>query len=199
MTYKTAETLLAELQDARAEIVRLTLALGRVGTLFDAIKHGDEDHRAWLKEAIAAHFAGQPVPPARGRGRKEAAYELALGEMRERCAAAADDVYRRWPEGTSSSWECGMQDAGEQIGKAIRALPLPSSTRLDQVKVLVEALQLVEGILAFHEGSESPTHEGGKPVVWINAQGPDGDFQEMLAKVRAALAACSWANQDGGG
>lgn len=26
-------------------------------TLFDAIKHGDEEHRAWLKDAIDKHFA----------------------------------------------------------------------------------------------------------------------------------------------
>ncbi len=26
-------------------------------TLFDAIQHGDEEHRAWLKEAIDVHFA----------------------------------------------------------------------------------------------------------------------------------------------
>jgi hypothetical protein len=34
----------------------------RVTTLFDAIKHGDEDHQTWLKAAIAAHFAGEPKP-----------------------------------------------------------------------------------------------------------------------------------------
>lgn len=32
-------------------------------TLFEAIAHGDAAHRAWLRSAIAAHFAGQPVPP----------------------------------------------------------------------------------------------------------------------------------------
>jgi hypothetical protein len=39
--------------------------------LFDAIAHGDDEHRAWLKEAITAHFAGEPVPPPRGRGTAE--------------------------------------------------------------------------------------------------------------------------------
>jgi len=37
----------------------------RATTLFDAIKHGDEKHQAWLKEAIDAHLSGHPVPPAR--------------------------------------------------------------------------------------------------------------------------------------
>lgn len=33
----------------------------KVETLFDAIKHGDPIHQAWLKDAIEAHFAGKPV------------------------------------------------------------------------------------------------------------------------------------------
>ena len=28
----------------------------KVSTLFDAIAHGDEEHRRWLKEAIDKHF-----------------------------------------------------------------------------------------------------------------------------------------------
>ncbi len=43
----------------------------RVGTLFSAIEHGDDDHRAWLKEAIFAHLAGLPVPPPRGKNKKK--------------------------------------------------------------------------------------------------------------------------------
>jgi hypothetical protein len=35
----------------------------RTETLFAALAHGDEIHRAWLKEAIEAHFAGKPVTP----------------------------------------------------------------------------------------------------------------------------------------
>lgn len=31
----------------------------KVKTLFDAIKHGDERHQLWLKEAINKHFAGE--------------------------------------------------------------------------------------------------------------------------------------------
>lgn len=30
--------------------------------LFEAIEHGDEKHRAWLKAALTAFFAGKPVP-----------------------------------------------------------------------------------------------------------------------------------------
>lgn len=34
----------------------------RIDTLYDAIAHGDEKHRIWLKAAIAAHFGNQPLP-----------------------------------------------------------------------------------------------------------------------------------------
>jgi hypothetical protein len=36
--------------------------------LFDAIAHGDEEHRAWLKEAIEAYFNWKEIPPPRGKG-----------------------------------------------------------------------------------------------------------------------------------
>lgn len=54
----------------------------------------------------------------------------------------------------------------------------------DEVK---DALVFAEQILGFHEGSEEPIHEGGQPVIWINANGHDGDFQTTLQKIRAAL------------
>lgn len=31
--------------------------------LYEKIKHGDEKHRAWLREAIVAHGEGRDVPP----------------------------------------------------------------------------------------------------------------------------------------
>lgn len=30
----------------------------RIKTLFNAIKHGDEEHQKWLREAIDKHFEG---------------------------------------------------------------------------------------------------------------------------------------------
>jgi hypothetical protein len=45
-----------------AEVRALREDKARIATLFAAIKHGDEAHRIWLKEAIEAHFAGLPVP-----------------------------------------------------------------------------------------------------------------------------------------
>lgn len=46
-----------------------------ISTLWDATKHGDEDHRQWLKDAINAHFVGEPVPEPYGKGNKEAEIE----------------------------------------------------------------------------------------------------------------------------
>lgn len=57
----------------------------RVNSLFDAIAHGDEEHRQWLKEAIALHFEGKPVPAPRPSRASEAelvaALRLALDAM----------------------------------------------------------------------------------------------------------------------
>lgn len=35
---------------------------GQRDALFDFVKHGDEKHRAWLREAIDAFYAGLPRP-----------------------------------------------------------------------------------------------------------------------------------------
>lgn len=62
----------------------LRYCLERIDALFDAITHGDDEHRAWLKAAIAAHFDGAAVPPTSGSGRKDAridALESALKEV----------------------------------------------------------------------------------------------------------------------
>ncbi len=53
----------------------------RVATLFDAIQHGDAEHREWLRQAIDAHFAGEPVPEPRGKGRKEARIAVLEGAL----------------------------------------------------------------------------------------------------------------------
>ena len=39
------------------------IAADRIETLYEAIAHGDDIHRAWLKQAIEDHFAGRPVQP----------------------------------------------------------------------------------------------------------------------------------------
>jgi hypothetical protein len=62
-----AETVLAKFEDLiekeREEAIKDAIEYEevvpreKVDTLYDAIAHGDEKHRAWLKEAIEEHFA----------------------------------------------------------------------------------------------------------------------------------------------
>jgi hypothetical protein len=40
--------------------------------LYEALKHGDAEHSAWLYDAIYAYLHDQVVPPVRGSGNKEA-------------------------------------------------------------------------------------------------------------------------------
>jgi len=62
MAEKDALTARLRLSETEKVIDQLGVTVERVATLFDAIAHGDADHRSWLKGAIAAHFAGDPVP-----------------------------------------------------------------------------------------------------------------------------------------
>ncbi len=43
----------------------------RIDCLFDAIAHGDQEHRDWLKKAIDDHFAGRDIAPPVGKGNAE--------------------------------------------------------------------------------------------------------------------------------
>jgi hypothetical protein len=58
-------------------------AAGRWQDLYEAIAHGDEEHRAWLKEAIANWNKGKPVPSPRGKN-STAALEAERDRLRER-------------------------------------------------------------------------------------------------------------------
>ena len=44
-----------------------------MGSLFEAIRHGDAEHETWLRQAITDHFAGRPVERPRGMGNQERA------------------------------------------------------------------------------------------------------------------------------
>ena len=68
-------------------------------------------------------------------------------------------------------------DACEEWGHIFAAAP-----------ELLAALELIEDRLGFLEGTEEVLSEGGRKQVIVNAQGDDGDFQEMLAKARDAIA-----------
>lgn len=50
--------------------------------LFDAIAHGDDTHREWLKEAISNWFSGLPVPPPRDAKKDLGRVEKERDELR---------------------------------------------------------------------------------------------------------------------
>jgi NTP pyrophosphatase (non-canonical NTP hydrolase) len=65
--------------------------------LFQSLRHGDEDHQAWLREAIAAYYSGAPVPSPRGSGRKQALIDQSLAVLRDPNATPGDKVLRCIP------------------------------------------------------------------------------------------------------
>jgi len=48
--------------------------------LYHAIEHGNDEHRAWLKEALFAWFHAKPVPPVRGSIRERDVTHLLFAE-----------------------------------------------------------------------------------------------------------------------
>jgi hypothetical protein len=78
LSYPTyhAETVIAQFEDflneERTQAVKDAIEDGevvsseKVDTLYDAIAHGDEGHRAWLKEAIEKHFEPAPTETSVG-------------------------------------------------------------------------------------------------------------------------------------
>lgn len=44
----------AELDSLRVRLAEVEM---KVETLFDAIAHGDDEHRAWLKQKLVEHFS----------------------------------------------------------------------------------------------------------------------------------------------
>ena len=72
--------------DARpAESSLGKVAAARIATLFDAIAHGDDEHRAWLRQAIEDHFAGRVVARPSGLGN----YERGVRDGMQRGATGA--------------------------------------------------------------------------------------------------------------
>ena len=120
----------------------LAAARDRVDTLFDAIKHGDADHREWLERAIAAHFAGEPVPAPTGKGNTEAmrdelqhaqAREARLREageaILEHCLVPAPGPHFRWDDRyyvASNQMQAALAERGDnpmvEVVEALRGI-----------------------------------------------------------------------------
>lgn len=96
-------------------------------TLFEAIKHGAEVHRAWLREAIDNHFSGKPVPPPRAanpsaheQGRREGierVVELCIERAEQACRYALK--HQNFFSDDDSDYVSGWQVAAEVCEKAI--------------------------------------------------------------------------------
>lgn len=48
-------------QDLRAARNEISYLRAQIATLFAAIEHGDEEHRAWLKQKLSQHFGSDVV------------------------------------------------------------------------------------------------------------------------------------------
>jgi hypothetical protein len=69
-------------------------------TLYEALKHGDELHRRWLREALAAVFSRSPVPPPYDRNSVSAtAIDATIRNIVRAVAELPDrDSPDDWPE-----------------------------------------------------------------------------------------------------
>ena len=65
--------------------------------------------------------------------------------------------------------------------------PIEFTALEEENEKLRSAISSALELLAFHEGSEEKITEDGNPVIWINANGPDGDFQTILRTLREAV------------
>jgi hypothetical protein len=74
--------------------------------LFQALRHGDEDHQAWLREAIEAFAAGHPTPAPRGQGNKE----KRIAELEAQLAAAQQEEGETMLVVRSSPLQVAMPD-----------------------------------------------------------------------------------------
>jgi hypothetical protein len=92
--------------------------------LFEAIAHGDDEHRAWLKEAISKHFDGLPVPPPRGAGSKERLKNEALEEAAR--GLFAGGFIEAGLRGEPSEWKQELEVRTERLREALKS---PSGER----------------------------------------------------------------------
>ena len=98
----------AELIDRlTAQVADLT---ARQASLCPAIAHGDDTHRAWLAEAISAHFSGKPVPPVVGKGNAELVAELTAERDALKVASDAADDWNNAVQEREASRIAAMQE-----------------------------------------------------------------------------------------
>ena len=92
-----------------------------------------------------------------------------------------------WADSDSAIPKQWSVDAGRRLSAVVDDFQAARALA-ERYAALVKAAEHVEDILGFYEGSEEVIDEGGLPAIRLNAQGPEGDFQTMLAMTRDALA-----------
>ena len=92
--------------------------LSNAGAWFEFIKHGEQNHQDWLREALQAFIDGKPKPELRGLGRHGAliAKHEATIDTQEKKLEAARGIIRRLVEwrdrewsGENSQWFCDLE------------------------------------------------------------------------------------------
>jgi hypothetical protein len=121
----------------------MPVAEDKAATLFDAIKHGDEAHQSWLKEAITAHFAGEAVPGVVMKASDDQSWVVKLGAAIARynnprvvnglSGEKLDEIYKRLME------QLGMPQSHSLLGalqQLTNELTFDSSSLLDIVQLV---------------------------------------------------------------
>lgn len=88
-------------------------------TLFDAIAHGDDEYRSWLKQAIADHKAGRPVENPRGKNTAEAL--VAQAKEIERLREGLHGAEVAWSTALARRHGGTLEEQREPVLDAIRA------------------------------------------------------------------------------
>lgn len=101
----------------KADISREVSSIEQSAGLFQAIAHGDSEHREWLRQAIEDHFAGREVAPPRGLGNKEAEITRLHAEI----SALRCELGGLRSIGTMALWDTGVVTDGERAAVAQKA------------------------------------------------------------------------------
>lgn len=96
-------------------------------------------------------------------------------------------ILRERTKGEVNTWGfvALFMDMIDEAEKATLLSRTALPTAIEMLEVVAGALEKVEDLLAFHEGSGREIKPGGNLVVWVN----NDDLNENLATLRTALSA----------
>lgn len=117
-----------------------------VARLFDAIAHGDETHRAWLRKAIEDYFAGRPVDLVAPAPVSPPAGDVASEPSKDDQQAAFERwLYRTCPSGDVTEVQRQWEASGDYAELWEDAAPADHDAYIEGGRESVEdALAVVE-------------------------------------------------------